>query len=520
MPDPHLTPSTPAHRLARLLDRHPLLAGAVACTLVSGVLLALRDHLALVNVAMLLLLVVALIAARWGSRPAILASFLNLLVFDVGFVPPRGSLTVHDAEYLIVFAVMLLVALMVSQISGHLRDSRLAAQVGERQQRLLYQLAAELNGSLRGADVENVVARFLASSYDAQVRFHAPAELGDSGHAGASVPSQAAALVDPDVRAVQISGRSLQTRADDAQRPLRLLQPLQGATRTLGILDAQMALADSRASTARAEVLAIVASLMAAALERLHYLEVAGRTQAEVESERLRNALLASLSHDLRTPLTVLYGRADVLREAAAPWPALQREAAAVCDEALRANRLCESLLDLARLRSSPEILLREWVGLEELIGAAIASLRGMCGIEHVAVDLPEDLPWLQLDAVMFERVFANLIDNALKQGGDAQRVEIDASVDSSWISISVRNSGSRFPEAPMRLLEAFVRGERIDAGAGFGVGLAICQLVVEAHGGRIELSNLTDAAEVRLLLPCPLETMQQLPDVAADFTP
>lgn len=519
MPELHLTLSKPVQRLARALDRHPLFAGVTACALVSGLLLALREHMALVNVAMLLLLVVAMIAARWGRRPAILASFLNVLVFDVGFVPPRGYLTVQDAEYLIVFAVMLMVALMVSQISGHLRDSRLAAQAGEHQQRLLYQLAAELNGSLRSADVVAVVARFLASRYDAQVRFHAPMELAEPSSAGTPAPSLSGDPVDPDVPAVQLSGQPLQTHGDDEERPFRLLQPLLGATCSRGILEVRMALADARESSARAEVLAIVASLMAAALERLHYLEVAGRTQAEVEAERLRNALLASLSHDLRTPLTVLYGRADALREAVASWPSLQREASAVCDEALRANRLCESLLDLARLRSSPELLLREWVGLEELVGAAIASLRGMCGIEHVRVDLPVDLPWLQLDAVMFERVFANLIDNALKQGGDAQRVEIGASVDAPTIDIWVRNSGSRFPEAPMRLLQAFVRGERIDAGASFGVGLAICQLVVEAHGGRIELSNLADAAEVRLQLPYPRETMQQLPDAAEDFS-
>lgn len=505
------------------LDRRPLLAAVLVCALASAILLPLHAHLALVNVAMLLLLVVALVAAYFGRGPAILASFWNVLLFDLGFVPPRGSLSVQDAEYLIVFAVMLTVALLVSQISGHLRSSHRQARAGERRQRQLYQLAADLNRSLRQADVLAVVSRFLRDSYAADVRYHLDPAFAATGiDAGREAAPMAAErpTIDPLLRAVERTGTAIALNEGDVDRPWRILQPMHGATRVCGILDLRVPLLREPATAARADTFVIVAGLAAAALERLHYLEAAARTQADVESERLRNALLASLSHDLRTPLTVLYGRADALREAVAEWPALEQAAAAVCDEALRANRLCESLLDLARLRSSPNGLARDWVALEELVGSAIASLQGMRGVEQVVVDLPEDLPWLQLDALMFARVFANLIDNALKQGGEAQRIDIGAQIEGDTLCIWVRNSGSRFPPAPERLLDAFVRGDRADGAAGFGVGLAICQTVVQAHGGRIELGNRADAAEVRVVLPRPHEPMPELPDSAVATAP
>lgn len=483
----HLARALP--ELRRWGDRHPLIATSVECAAASAVLLPLHGHLALVNVAMLMLLLVVGIAARWGRAPAVLASLWYVLLFDIGFVPPRGSLHVHDAEYLIVFAVMLAVALLVSHFSGQLRDRERAAQAGAQAQRLLYELAAELNRTLRAQQVVEAVVRFLAANGDIAARFRPPDDV---------------APVAPGIAA-----------NDDPARPEQRLLPLQGATRQRGVLELRMRRLGPAADAAREELLALVAGLMAAALERLHYLEVAARTQVEVEGERLRGTLLASLSHDLRTPLTVLHARAETLREAAGGQPALTHEAALVCEEAMRANRLCESLLDLARLGGAASPLRREWVALEEIIGAALASLRGMSGHGAIAVELAADLPWLQLDVLMFERVIVNLIDNAFKQGGAEQRIAITATHDAVSVILAVRNSGSRFPLSPAPLLQAFVRGGPADSG-GFGLGLAICKAVVEAHGGDIALGNCDDGAEVRIRLPLPPGAMPQPPDAAA----
>lgn len=478
--------------------RHPYLAAVLACVGWSLLLLPAHQRLAPANIAMILLLGVALLAFRYGRGPAVLASVINVAVFDVGFVPPRGSFTVNDAEYLILFAVMLAVALIISQVSGKLRAQQLAARDGEARQRALYELAAELNATLRREQVVDGVAAFLHRQLDGEARCH--------------LPEAQSAPVDAAVRSVLFSGTSAQVNDGDALRPIRNLQPLRGATRLRGVLETRLPTAPPADDLHRQNLLSTVAELAAAALERLHYLDVAARTQSEIEAERLRNSLLATLSHDLRTPLTVLYGRADALRDAAADTPSLRDRAAAVCDEALRANRLCESLLDLAQARSSTGVLRRDWVALDEVIGAALASLAGVPGSARVRLDLPADLPWLQLDAAMFERVVANLIDNALKQGGEDQDVTVSASVDEGIVNLRVRNTGSRFPEQAERLLAEFARGERTDRG-GFGIGLATCQAVVAAHGGRLHLRNSDHAAEVEIALPAPREAMPALPE-------
>jgi two-component system sensor histidine kinase KdpD len=499
------TDSSGATRLRALLDAHPYPAAFAACALAAALLLPLHDRIALVNVAMLLLLVVAGIAARLGRGPAVLASVVSVAVFDVGFVPPRGSFTVHDAEYLIVFAVMLVVALLVSQISGRLRASKLAFEDRERRQRALYQLAAALSATLRREQVVEVVDAFLRREFDAVVRFHPPDDQRDSALAR-SEPGVDAAL-----RTVEASGQPAQFGGGEGARPLRNLQPLLGATRARGVLETALPALPAAAASARHETLAVVAGLMAAALERLHYLDVAARSQVEIASERLRNTLLASLSHDLRTPLTVLYARADALRESLEGPGAAAAET--LCEEVLRANRLCESLLDLARLRSPVALLQRDWIALEELVGAAIASLGVVRGLDAVELDIAADLPWLRLDVLMFERVLANLIDNALKQGGPEQSIRVGADVDGERLRLRVGNSGSRFPEAAVQLLEAFARGEHGDRNAGFGIGLAVCKAVVDAHGGRIALGNRDGMAEVTIELPLPRETMPSLPE-------
>lgn len=485
-----------------------------ALTTAAGIaaLLPWHDQLALVNVAMLLLMMVALVAAYLGRGPAIVASLICVLAFDVGFVPPRGSLSVHDAEYLIVFAVMLAVALIVSQISGQLRQRTLDAEASEQRQRRLFELAAELNATLRREQVIEVAAAFLSTQFDAQTRLHPTAAMIDRSGPDRAISSDA----DAAVRAVEFSGQPALISDGDSERPKRHLLPLHGATRLRGVFDVRMPAQPAAVASEQDGILRVVASLVAAALERLHYVEVAARTQAEVEAERLRNTLLSTLSHDLRTPLTVLYGQADALREHAADHPVLAGEAAAVCDEALRVNRLCEGLLDLARLRDAPNLLRRDWVGLEELVGAALAGLRGVRGIDQVEVRLPDDLPWLRLDAQMFERVIVNLIDNALKQGGAAQRVWVDAMVDGEVLRLTIANTGSRFPDQAQALLQPYARGGRSDAGPGFGLGLAICKAIIEAHGARIELCNLADAAEVRVILPLPAQAMPELPADAA----
>lgn len=482
--------------------QHPYLLTIVACGAANSALLTTRPHLDVVAIALLQVLVVALVAFQLGRGPALLASAIQVLVFDLGFIPPQGSLTVHDPQHLVVFGVMLCVAMIISHISGDLLRRRQMAVESEARQRALYELAAALNSTLQRDQVIAIVTVFLRDQMDAEAQFHAI-----DVHDAAMLDSADEAVV-----AVLSSGETQQRWSGPSPRPCRIYRALRGATRLRGVLQIDVSPGDESIMSARADLLSTLTELTAAALERLHYLDVAARVQSEIEAERLRNSLLATLSHDLRTPLTVLYAQADTLRDLSTESCAVREQAAVVCDEALRANRLCESLLDLAQVRSSRSILRREWVTLEEIVGAALRSLAGVAGSQTVVLQCPVDLPWLQLDVRMFERVIANLLDNALKQGGTQQRVCIAADHDAEVVRLRVSNSGSRFPEHAEHLLSAFARGERSDANAGFGIGLATCHAVVVAHGGSLTLRNRNAAAEVEISLPRPLEPMPSLP--------
>ncbi len=468
-----------------------------AALLPAVVLLPWRAEVNHVNVVMPMLLMVVLVAARLGRGPALLCGALSVLAFDVGYVPPHGLLTVHDTRYVGVFAVMFAVAWLVSEVASASRQARLQAESNEHAQRLLFELAARLNASLRAADAADGVRNFVAEHLSGKSILHPSASLDRADRAVQSV-------AEGDTPAV--------LRIDDRECPVRILLPLRGATRNRGVLEVLLPDHPKRHVQGRLPTLRAVADVLAASLERLHYLDVAIRTQAEVDAERLRHAMLAGLSHDLRTPLTVLYGWADALRESTVGTPDAADAAERVCHEALRLNRLCDSLLDFARLRSAPNLLAREWVPLEELMGTVLAGLQGVPGVSLVQLDLPEDLPWLHVDAILFERLLTNLIDNALKQGGAQQEVRVSAALRGTSIEVVVANSGSRFPDETDWLLQPFAAGSP----AGHGFGLSLCRAIIEAHGGIMTAGNVGNFATVTLTIAAATSVMSQLPPLTS----
>jgi len=236
-------------------------------------------------------------------------------------------------------------------------------------------------------------------------------------------------------------------------------------------------------------LLEALASLLAIAIERLHYVDVAHTTQLDMVSERLRSSILSALSHDLRTPLTALVGLADSLSliKPALSAPAL--ETAQAMHE--QAAGLVGNLLDMARLNAGNVILRREWQPLEEVIGSSIKLLGGALSAHPIRVVLPADLPLLAFDAVLLERVFCNLLENAAKYSPDGANVEIGAQAVGDFVQIRVCDHGAGFPAKNQEaLFNMFVRGEVESSKPGTGLGLAICRAIVEAHGGQISAEN------------------------------
>jgi two-component system sensor histidine kinase KdpD len=242
---------------------------------------------------------------------------------------------------------------------------------------------------------------------------------------------------------------------------------------------------------ARHALLETVASLLAIVIERLHFVDVARDALVDVESERLRNSLLSAISHDLRTPLTVLVGLADSLTRSRPALPAAQAEAAAaIRDQSLRMSSLVHNLLDMARLQAGKVRLRKEWQPLEEVIGSSLQGLDARLAKRVVTTRLAPDLPLLEFDAVLIERVLTNLLENAIKYA-PGSAVVIEANRRNGDVAVTVADDGPGIPAGSEEtIFKMFERGRHESHLAGVGLGLAISRAIVEAHGGRLWAGN------------------------------
>jgi two-component system sensor histidine kinase KdpD len=236
-----------------------------------------------------------------------------------------------------------------------------------------------------------------------------------------------------------------------------------------------------------------LARQIAIALERVHYVDIAQQAVVDMESERLRNTLLAAISHDLRTPLTALIGLAESLQRSQPPLaPPQAGMAQAMTRQARQLNALVTNLLDMARLQNGGVNLHAEWQSVEEVVGTAIRAAQPALNGLAVQTDIAPDVPLVEFDAVLMERVLVNLLENAAKYG--APPFEIHAHAAPGSLVLRVRDHGPGLPPAlkgrEAELFEKFTRGQAESATPGVGLGLAICKAVVDAHRGSITAAN------------------------------
>ena len=250
------------------------------------------------------------------------------------------------------------------------------------------------------------------------------------------------------------------------------------------------------------------AALAAIALERVHYVEVAQQVLIQMESERLRNSLLAALSHDLRTPLAALVGLAESLAMTTpAPTGTQLETAQAIAEEARRMSALVNNLLDMARIQSGEVKLRRQWLPFEEVVGSALKSAQSALVRHPVEVELGRDLPLVELDATLIERVLYNILENAGKYTPDGTIVRLTAEVAGADLLVSISDGGPGIPKGQEEaIFEKFVRGARESATPGVGLGLAISRAIVEAHRGKIWAEN-SPTGGARFCFTLPLGT-------------
>ncbi|SAL03895.1 two-component system, sensor kinase protein KdpD [Caballeronia calidae] len=482
------------------------LAIGAGITLVAATLAAHR--FAITNLVMLYLLGVIFAAVRLGRGPGVMLSFLSVAAFDFFFVPPELSFSVTDTQYLLTFIVMLLTSLTISHLTSSLRrEARIASQ-RERRTGAMYAMTKELGAALMTEQIIEIGTRHVAEVFQAKVAMLLP-DAAEKVRQKVGEPNPDvtldAARLDLDIAQwvydqQKPAGRGTETLP--ASQALYL--PLKAPMRTRGVLALRTEREGELAVPEQRRMIETFASQIALALERVHYVEIAQDALVNMESERLRNSLLSAISHDLRTPLTSIVGFASVLEEQAREAggsPQTSRELVqAIHEEALRMSGLVTNLLDMARLQAGAIRLNRQWSMLEETVGAALATSRRVLAGRPVQVRVPAHLPLLQLDAVLMERLFANLLENAAKYTPPGTPIRIGAALehdaDARFVRVCIDDEGPGVPSGMQnRLFDKFTRGEKESAQPGIGLGLAICRAIVEAHGGQIGVENRADAS-------------------------
>ncbi|KVV58604.1 sensor protein KdpD [Burkholderia territorii] len=527
--------------MRRSPPRHYLYAAAI-CAAITGVASIVSARLDLTNLVMLYLLGVVFSAVRLGRGPGVLQSFLSVAAFDFFFVPPRMSFSVSDTQYVLTFFGMLLTSLVISHLTSTLTRQASIAQRRERRTGAIYAMARELGAALTTEQIVEIGSRHVGEVFRARVAFLLP-DSADQVRQKIEEPDAAVTLTGADLDSdvgqwVYDQQKPAGRGTDTLPATAALYLPLKAPMRTRGVL--AVASRDPRELEVpeQLRMLDAFAAQIALALERVHYVEIARDALVNMESERLRNSLLSAISHDLRTPLTTIVGFSSMLAngraaardgDAAAAERGAQREGElvdAIHDEALRMTGIVTNLLDMARLQAGSLQLKRQWSLLEETVGAALAACKRVLARHPARVSLPADLPLLQMDAVLMERLFTNLFENAAKYTPPDTSIDIGAERvtddGQAFVRVHVDDHGPGLPAGmETRIFDKFTRGEKESATPGIGLGLAICRAIVEAHGGKIGALNRTApdgrVTGARFWFTLPVDTPPAVPAVPDD---
>jgi len=476
--------------VGRRLKPTGYIVALLACGVGTALVVPLTGVLAPANIVMLYLLAVVGVALGYGRGPAVFSALVNVLAFDFFLVPPTLSFAVTDLQYVLTFAVMLAVGLVVGQLTAGLRYQARIAMHRERRSHSLFEVARALSGELVVDQVVETASKAIEREFRARVRIYVLSEDDRLTLARGDVDTQG---LDPgtarwafDHR--QAAGLGTDTIPGSSWHYL----PLNASMRTRGVLAFQPESPRLFAVPEQRRQLETFAALTAIALERVHYVDVAQKATVQIESERLRNSLLSALSHDLRTPLAGLTGLAESLRMTEPSLSAAQHEIAEeLISSAIRMSAQVNNLLDMARFESGEFRLTSSWNSVEEMIGSAVRLSKRVLASRTLKTDVPADLPLVKCDAVLIERVLVNLLENAAKYTPPDAIVEIVAQSVGEEMRVTVVDNGPGIrPGSEQEIFNKFSRGVRESAISGVGLGLAICKAIVEAHGGSISAAN------------------------------
>jgi two-component system sensor histidine kinase KdpD len=474
------------------------------CTLMAK---AMFGRFELTNLVMVYLLGVIFVATRYGRGPSILASVLGVLAFDFFFVLPYQSFSVADTQYFFTFAVMLSVALVIANLMANVRSQAKVASHRERRATVLYAMSKELAASRSEAEIVQIAVHQIGIEFGGRSVLLFPDENGRIGYPISPLAEEPFPGADLSVAQWVFDHNDMAGQGTNTLPGANgVYIPLTGAEKTIGVL--VMAPANLRRVflPEQQKLLQTFVNLIVQAIERVRLAEQARVNQVQMESERLRNSLLSSISHDLRTPLATIVGSASTLVEGDyALEPEDRRELSrAIYDEARRMASLVNNILDMAWFDAGVVKLHLQWHVLEEIVGTVLTRLQKQLEQRAVTVRLPPGTPFVYVDSVMLEQVLANLLENAIRYTPENSPIEIAAEATPFTMTITVADRGPGIPKGQEELIfEKFYRLRHEGPQSGVGLGLAICRAIVEAHGGYIRARNRAGGGAVfTIVLP------------------
>jgi two-component system sensor histidine kinase KdpD len=432
---------------------------------------------------------------------------INVAAFDFCFVPPRYTFAVSDLQYVVTFAVMLLVALIIGTLVANVRAQTRVAGARERRTALLYAMSRELVATRMLENLARVAVRHVAETFASQAVVLVPDAYGNLQHPrGEALPGT---LRGADLSVAQWvfdHGRPAGLGTDTLPAATAQYLPLKSTSRTFGVLAVRPSQRRRLLLPEQQHLLETFAGQIALAIERAHLAEDAEAARVSAETESLRNTLLGSISHDLRTPLAVIAGASSALNDPQLALDAATRArlAASIEAKAREMSELISNVLDLMRFEAGEVRLRRDWQGIDDLVGAALGRMSETLVNHPVDLTLPNELPAVFVDGPLVTQVFTNLLDNAAKHTPKGTHIRIAAHSDGELLRVSVEDSGPGLPDGdPERLFAKFQRGRDEGSVGGAGLGLAICRAIVQAHGGTITAgSGTTGGARFEFTLP------------------
>ena len=480
------------------------LAISGACTLLAALM---YPYLELTNLVMVYLLGATIAALRLGRGPASLAALLNVLAFDFCFVPPRFTLAVTDFQYLVTFAVMLAVALVIASLVASVRAQTRVAGARERRTALLYGMSRELAATRKHENLALVAVKHVAETFASRAAVLTPGAAGRLEQPPADPLS--GLLQNADLSIAQWvfdHGKPAGLGTDTLPAAAAQYLPVMGSKATLAVLAVEPSQRRRLLLPEQRHLLETFAGQIGLALERADLAEKAEASRVVAETESLRNTLLASISHDLRTPLAVIAGASSALNDASLKFDesARARLTKSIESKAQEMSEIISNVLDLMRFESGQMALRRDWQTIDDLLGSALSRVEGALAERVVKIDLPADLPAVYVDAPLITQVFSNHFENAVKHTPPGTHITVTAQLDGDNVCIDVEDDGPGFPPGDTeRLFAKFQRGRDESNSGGAGLGLAICRSILKAHGGSIKALRRTGGgARFEISLP------------------